>query len=357
MQWIRGLLISGTSADFWRHHQLDIQQQNGHESLPSSSSHHSHHQQQHQQPQQQQQQESQCHQGPLQHQANEQQQQQQPTIDPTVSLPIDLMDALQQQAVSHSHQQAAAFSESGRHTQPASLLPPPVLAPTNPSPGAIQQPAAASESGGCAPGAPFPHNRSTDSDPGIRAPATPPSRPRHWLGLNPLLHTHVLQGYRSSPQYSRAETASTGSSRVTDSQPGPSLVPTQQPCVQLPAMYSYTDVMLGMSGRALSCTGVPHRVPADAATDAQTDAWDAQGVADLQRGANAQGGSDAGAADAQGGADARGGADKQGGAQGGADSVYGYLEKLPQELVACRRVLQYSFVLEYYMQASANQTR
>ena len=133
----------------------------------------------------------------------------------------------------------------------------------------------------------------------------------------------------------------------------------QQSYVQLPAIdplpkrLPSTDdapVMLGMPGLAPQCTGVPHR-QAETATGARTDAWDAQGVADLQRGANAQMGSDAW------GADAQGGADMQGGAQGGADSIYGYLEQLPQELVACRRVLQYSFVLEYYMQGSAHQAR
>ena len=38
-------------------------------------------------------------------------------------------------------------------------------------------------------------------------------------------------------------------------------------------------------------------------------------------------------------------------------SMYDYLEQLPGELVACRRILQYSFVLEYYWQATPNQAR
>ena len=39
------------------------------------------------------------------------------------------------------------------------------------------------------------------------------------------------------------------------------------------------------------------------------------------------------------------------------EGVYSYLEQLPNELVACRRILQYSFVLDYYMQISADQAR
>ena len=39
------------------------------------------------------------------------------------------------------------------------------------------------------------------------------------------------------------------------------------------------------------------------------------------------------------------------------EGLYAYLERLPNELVACRRILQYSFVLEYYMQISAEQAR
>lgn len=38
-------------------------------------------------------------------------------------------------------------------------------------------------------------------------------------------------------------------------------------------------------------------------------------------------------------------------------TMYDYLEQLPGELVACRRILQYSFVLEYYWQATPNQAR
>ena len=64
---------------------------------------------------------------------------------------------------------------------------------------------------------------------------------------------------------------------------------------------------------------------------------------------------DAQVADEQGGAQR--GAGSQGVAQGGAESMYGYLEQLPKELVACRRILQYSIVLEYYMQGSAPQAR
>ncbi|KAL0039992.1 hypothetical protein WJX79_001742 [Trebouxia sp. C0005] len=37
--------------------------------------------------------------------------------------------------------------------------------------------------------------------------------------------------------------------------------------------------------------------------------------------------------------------------------VYQYLDQLPRELVACRRILQYSFVLEYFWQASPDQVR
>ena len=103
--------------------------------------------------------------------------------------------------------------------------------------------------------------------------------------------------------------------------------------------------MWGMPQQAPPCTGVPHR-QAHTALGAQTAAWDAQGAADLQRGATAAGG-----------ADAQGVADMQGAAQGDADGMYGYLEQLPQELAACRRALQYSFVLEYFMQGSAHQAR
>ena len=339
MQWIQGLLISGTPVSFWR--QLHIQQQDGNARQQSFSCHHCRHQQQ------------------------QQQQQQGPALDPTVGLPTDPMD-VQQQAASHSHQQLAASSESVKRTQPASLLPPAMSAPTHPSIGATRQLAASSESVECASPVAVPHNCSKDSDPGSSVQEPPPSRPRHWMGLNPLLHTHALQGYRSSPQHSRAETASAGRSTVMHSQLGPSLEPMQQPCVQpqasnsLPTGLSCTDdepVMLGMPRHALSRTGMPQQMfnrQADATTDAQTTG---QGVADLQRGANAQGGSDAWGADGQGGADVQGAEDVQGGAQGGADSMYGYLKQLPQELVACHRILQYSFVLEYYMQGSPNQTR
>ena len=37
--------------------------------------------------------------------------------------------------------------------------------------------------------------------------------------------------------------------------------------------------------------------------------------------------------------------------------MYQYLDQLPGDLVACRRMLQYSFVLEYFWQASPNQAR
>ena len=323
MQWIRGLLISGTPADFWRDHQPDIQQQNSNKLQQSSSCHHSHSQQHHYQPQQQQQ-ESQFHQEPVQHKANVQQQhqQQRTTIESTMNLPRDPRDASQQQA-----------------------------ATTIPSTGAIQHLAAASEPVGCASGLSLPQS-SEDSEPDSRVQVAPACRPKHWLGLNPLFHTHALQGYRPSPQDSRAETASIGSSGVVHSQPEASFTPVQQSCVQLPALDSLptwgpcTDeepVMLGMPRQALPCTGVT-----------PTDACDAQGVADLQRGTDTQRGSDAWSADAQVAAHAQG---MQGAALGGADSMYGYLDQLPQELVACRRVLQYCYVLEYYLQGSANQAR
>ncbi len=38
-------------------------------------------------------------------------------------------------------------------------------------------------------------------------------------------------------------------------------------------------------------------------------------------------------------------------------NMYKYLDELPRELVACRRILQYSFVLEYFWQASPDQAR
>ena len=38
-------------------------------------------------------------------------------------------------------------------------------------------------------------------------------------------------------------------------------------------------------------------------------------------------------------------------------SIYGCLEELPRELVACRRILQHSFVLEYFWQGTADQAR
>ncbi len=38
-------------------------------------------------------------------------------------------------------------------------------------------------------------------------------------------------------------------------------------------------------------------------------------------------------------------------------NMYEYLDQLPGELVACRRVLQYSFVMEYFWQASPDQAR
>ena len=37
--------------------------------------------------------------------------------------------------------------------------------------------------------------------------------------------------------------------------------------------------------------------------------------------------------------------------------MYAYLEQLPTELVACRRALQFSFVMQYYMALSADQAR
>ncbi len=38
-------------------------------------------------------------------------------------------------------------------------------------------------------------------------------------------------------------------------------------------------------------------------------------------------------------------------------NMYEYLDQLPRELVACRRILQYSFVMEYFWQASPDQAR
>ena len=38
-------------------------------------------------------------------------------------------------------------------------------------------------------------------------------------------------------------------------------------------------------------------------------------------------------------------------------NMYKYLDQLPGELVACRRILQYSFVMEYFWQASPDQAR
>lgn len=408
MQWIRGLLISGTPAHFWLHHKPHAKQQNGRERQQSIPHLHS----------------------PQQHQQQQPQQQQQPEIpaDPTVPYPTNApMDPIQPRAANSSNLQPGSSPESVGLAQPASLLQPHPVSPTDPSTAATHQLAATAESAGRVQPAPLPRSCDHVSDFVGRGQAPPASGPRQWLGLglNPLLHSHALQGYQGLPHHGRAEAASAGSSEVTQSQPlqpGLSAHPTQQPCAQLPGSDSLPSqqqqamqvgrhlgqgscqqqagqpethpgqgsfqqpsppvaplllsqlspaehhCMLnnGMQyareaealnnmprhGHALTDAptpvGMPQQTPhrqAGAAADTQTDAW----------GANLQG-----AANAQGGVDAIWGAtNMQGVEQGGSatDSMYGYLEQLPQELVACRRILQYSFVLSYYMQGSADQTR
>lgn len=331
------------------------------------------------------------------------------------------MDPVQPLATNSSHQQPAASPESTRLAQPGSVLQTPLVSPTDSSTAAGHQLPATSKSAGHVQPAPLPGSCDQVGDVGGRGQAPPSSGPRQWLGLgmNPLLHSHALQGYRGLPQHSQAETASAGGSAESHSQPGLSVDPTQQPFVQLPGSDSWPSQQqqqygeigehsgqgscqqqagqLGTHpGQGSSQQPSPPAVPLcqsqvlpaehhrmlnngihytpeaealnympqeDALTDAPARTGMPQQMPHRQAGAAPHAQTDAWGADlhgaAQEGVDAQGGASMQGVEQGGlaTDSIYGYLEQLPQELVACRRTLQYSFVLSYYMQGSAAQAR